>query len=580
MSIVMIIAASLTFLLDPLIIKWLIDVALPAKDTRLLVVAAAGLAAVYSIQLGCSTIGGVVSFRTIQNLVYAIRLALLRHMNLLSADFHETVPLGEKLYRLEQDVDQVAELGSTLVPSVLQTTFTCIFVISTMFVLNFRLTCVLLPVLPIFVIVKKRHQGRLQRAADAAQEKSSRQTNFLQEHLASIIQIQLLNQEEQQTEIFVTHAQAKMEALNNRNLQEIIFRTWYIGVISFGSISILSYGGYEVSVGALTVGGFIAFYSYVGRLFAPMSAAVDIYSRMNRLNSSLSRILLVVKDAPTVSESSTAVPLHRESGKTIELEAVTFRYRDGPHVLRSLNLNIRAGEKVALLGASGSGKSTIAKLIARLYDVNQGTVRIHGLDVRNVTLESLRSTVCYVPQEPVLFDRSIKENLLLGNPNASVQELLAAADIAGLTHLLSSSSAGWDMRVGPRGNRLSGGERQRIALARAVLQRPSVLLLDESTSALDIPSERRAYVNLTRNFAEQTIVFISHRVVALTWVNRMVVVSHGSIREHGTHQELIDRGGLYARLYRASQSSNDAIASSQSHDAYLSPTSSYKDRKG
>ncbi len=559
----MILVASLTFLLDPLIIKWLIDVVLPAKDRRLLTVAAAAIAGVYSIQLACSTIGGVLSFRTIQNLVYSVRLTLLQQINLLSADFHETVPLGEKLYRLEQDVDQVAELGSTLVPSVLQTIFTCIFVLSTMLLLNFRLTCVLLPVLPIFVVVKKRHQARLQRVADAAQEKSSKQTNFLQEHLASVIQIQLLNQQEQRTRVFVTHAQAKMEALNRRNLREVFFRTWYIGVISLGSISILTYGGYQVFIGALTIGGFIAFYSYVGRLFAPMSAAVEIYSQMNRLNSSLRRILCVIEDKPAVSESPTAVRLLRGQGKPIALEEVSFAYSNTPDVLKDLNLNIKAGEKIALLGVSGSGKSTIAKLIARLYDVSQGAVRVDGIDVRDATLKSLRAAVCYVPQEPVLFDGSMKDNLLLGDPNASPHELSLAVELAGLTKLLNCSPGGWDMRIGPKGNCLSGGERQRLALARAIMQKPAVLLLDESTSALDIPSERRVYVNLTRHFAEATIVFISHRVAALTWVNRMVVLSHGSIQEHGTHQELMRRGGLYTRLYKAARLSDGATLSSR-----------------
>jgi ABC-type bacteriocin/lantibiotic exporter with double-glycine peptidase domain len=556
LSILMIVVASLTFLLDPLIIKWLIDVVLPARDTRLLIFAATGIAGIYSIELGCSTIGGVLSFRTTQNLVYSIRLALLRQVNLLSADFHETVPLGEKLYRLEQDVDQVAELGSTLVPSVLQTTFTCIFVMSTMFLLNFRLTCVLLPLMPLFVAIRKHYQDRLRRAADSAQEKSSNETSFLQEHLASTIQIQMLNQEEQQTQAFVTRARARMKALDHRNLQEIFFRTWYVAIISLGSIAILSYGGYQVFSGALTVGGFIAFYSYVGRLFAPMSAAVDIYSRLNRLNSSMSRIHSIVEDKPTVCESRTAVQLPRELRNTIALEGVSFRYRDSPNVLTDLSLNIRAGEKVALLGISGSGKSTIAKLIARLYDVNQGAVHIGGIDLRDATLKSLRAAVCYVPQEPLLFDRSIRENLLLGNPDASPEELHMAVEIAGLTNILSCSPSGWDMRVGPRGNNLSGGQRQRVALARAVLRKPSIFLLDESTSALDIPSERHIYVNLTRRFASQTIVVISHRVSALTWVDRIVVLNQGVIEEQGSHDQLMRRGGLYTKLYQTGPQSD------------------------
>src|SRR5467141_3051881 len=398
-SVLLIVIASLTFLLDPLILKWLIDTVLPKRDARLLMVAVACIAGVYICQLSCYAAGGALSFQTVQKLVYSIRLKLLEQINRLSADFHETVPLGEKLYRVEQDVDQVAELGSTIVPSILQTAFAAIFVLSTMFVLNLRLTCVLLPLMPLFVFLKRQYETRLRRAADNAQEESSKENNFLQEHLSSVVQIQLLRQEETQTRAFITRAQAKMQALHRRNIQEILFRTWFLGVVATGMIAILSYGGYEVFLRALTVGGFVAFYSYLARLFAPLSSAVDIYSRLNRLNSSLRRVLNIVDEKPTVCESPAAVKLPCRTSGGIILEGVVFGYHNNPPVLAGLNLEIRTREKIALVGFSGSGKSTIAKLIARLYDVNKGVVRIDGIDIREVTLVSLRSTVCYVPQE-------------------------------------------------------------------------------------------------------------------------------------------------------------------------------------
>jgi ABC-type bacteriocin/lantibiotic exporter with double-glycine peptidase domain len=571
LSVLLIVLASLTFLLDPLILKWLIDVVLPRKDSRLLMVAVACIAGVYVCQLSCYAAGGILSFRTVQKLVYSIRLKLLEQINRLSADFHETVPLGEKLYRIEQDVDQVAELGSTIIPSVLQTAFTSIFVLTTMFVLNFRLTCVLLPLMPLFVFLKKQYEIRLRRAADSAQEESGRENNFLQEHLSSVVQIQLLRQEPTQTRAFIYRAQAKMGALNHRNLQEILFRTWFLGVVATGIVAILSYGGYQVFLGALTVGGFVAFYSYLARLFAPLSTAVDIYSRLNRLNSSLRRILEIMDERPSVRDSPAAAVLPRATRGGIALEGVFFGYRDNPLVLTGLSLEIRTGEKIALVGFSGSGKSTVAKLIARLYDVNQGVVRIDGIDVRDITLASLRSTVCYAPQEAVLFDRSIKENLLLGNADASVGELWEAVEVAGLATLIQSLPRGWDSPVGPRGMFLSGGERQRLALARAVLQKPSVFLLDESTSALDIPSERQVYVNLTQHFPERTILFISHRVSALTWTDRIVVLNQGVLEEEGTHDQLIENGRLYPHLYRAAPSSDRSSPFYSRFDKRISP---------
>jgi ABC-type bacteriocin/lantibiotic exporter with double-glycine peptidase domain len=555
-SVLLIVLASVTFLLDPLILKWLIDVVLPKKDTKLLMAAVAAIAGVYLCQLSCYAVGGILSFHTVQRLVYSVRLKLLEQINQLSADFHETVPLGEKLYRIEQDVDQVAELGSTVVPSVLQTAFTATFVLVTMFFLNARLTCVLLPLMPVFVILKRQYAIRLRPAADFAQQQSSRENNFLQEHLSAVVQIQLLRQEETQTRAFIRQARTKMEALNHRNRQEILFRTWFLGVVATGMIAILSYGGYQVFLGVLTVGGFVAFYSYLARLFAPLSAAVDIYSRLNRLNSSLRRILEIVEKKPTVRESPTAVELPRRTKAEVVLEGVVFGYHDNPRVLAGLGLEIRTGEKIALVGFSGSGKSTVAKLIARLYDVNKGVVRIGGIDVRDVTLASLRSMVCYVPQESILFDRSIKENLLLGKADASMEELREVVEVAGLTPLVRSLSRGWDTQVGPRGMFLSGGERQRLSLARALLQKPSVFLLDESTSALDVPSERQVYLNLTRHFADRTILFVSHRVSAITWTDRIVVLNQGVIEEQGTHDELMERGRLYPDLYKTARSSD------------------------
>ena len=556
LSVFLIVVASLTFLLDPLIVKWLIDAVLPKKDAKLLIVAVACVAGVYVCQLSCYAAGSILSFRTVQKLVYSIRLKLLEQINRLSADFHESVPLGEKLYRIEQDVDQVAELGSSMVPSVLQTAFTAIFVLTTMFVLNLRLTCVLLPLMPLFVFLKRRYEIRLRRAADSAQEESSKENNFLQEHLSSVVQIQLLRQEETQTHTFISRARAKAAALNRRNLQEIIFRTWFLGVVATGIVAILSYGGYQVFLGALTVGGFVAFYSYLARLFAPLSTAVDIYSRLNRLNSSLRRILEIVHEKPNVRDSPAARALPRATRGEIALEGVCFGYRDNPPVLTGLHLRILTGEKIALVGFSGSGKSTVAKLVARLYDVNRGAVLVDGIDVRDVTLASLRSSICYVPQEAVLFDRSIKENLLLGKADASVGELLEAVEVAGLETRIQSLPTGWDTRVGPRGMFLSGGERQRLALARAVLQKPSVFLLDEATSALDIPSERLVYVNLTQRFAENTILFISHRLSALTWADRIVVLNQGALEEEGTHDKLIESGRLYPHLYKTALSSD------------------------
>src|SRR6266849_2680690 len=225
LSVSLIVLSSLMFLLDPLLIKWLIDNVLPKKDMRLLLIAAGGFMGIYVCRLGFSALAGMVSFRTVQNLVFRIRLDILEHMNRLSADYHESTPIGEKLYRMEQDVDQVAELGSSLVPYVLQTLFNSVFVIGTMLVLDFRLTCVVLPLMPLFFVFRRHFESRLRGASDSAQQQSSKESSFLQEHLASVVQIQLLHQERSETQTFLERAGARVKALNERNLVEIMFRT-------------------------------------------------------------------------------------------------------------------------------------------------------------------------------------------------------------------------------------------------------------------------------------------------------------------------------------------------------------------
>ncbi|PYT73662.1 MAG: hypothetical protein DMG39_05875 [Acidobacteria bacterium] len=549
LSVLLVVLSSVMFLLDPLLMKWLIDRVLPAKNFRLLLFAAGGFFALYVFRLGFFTLSELVNFQTIQKLVLRMRLNILEQMNRLSADYHEATPVGERLYRVEQDVDQVAEVGSNLVPFLLQTVFKALFVMGTMLSLDFKLTCIVLPLMPLFFVFRKKFEGPLRRASDSVQERAAEENSFLQEHLASVIQVQLLHQEENQKQAFLHRAVNRMKALNHRELVEVMFSTCYMGMIALGTIAILGYGGYQVFVGALTIGGVVAFYSYVGALFDPLGSAVHIYSQLNRLGTNIRRVLEVIEQPPGVPEMPNAIHFPSPVRGYVELDDVCFSYRDHTRVLEGIRLKLEPGEKVALVGMSGSGKSTIAKLIARLYDADRGAVYVDGLDVRNVRLESLRTKVCYLLQDAVLFDRTLKENLLLGNPSATRKELQRAAEIAGLKELLRRLPEGWDTPVGPRGNALSGGERQRVALARAVLQNPSILLLDESTSALDAPSERKVFMNLAEHFPDRTMVFVSHRIAALKWVDRIIVLNRGVIEEQGTHDELIRTGGLYTHLH-------------------------------
>lgn len=556
LSTLLIASSSLMFLLDPLVLKWMVDVVLPSRNGRLLALGVAGLLIIYACRLGLFSVGRIINFSSTQQLAFRMRLHLLEKINLLSADFHEGTPIGDKLYRLEQDVDQVAEFGS-FVPRLLQTGFNLFFVVVTMAVLNFRLLFALGPLLLVAVCIAARYQGRLRMSSEIAQEQGGLQTSFLQDHLASIIQVQLLNREGRQTETFRELAGARIDAVNQRNRIEVYFGTWYMAAIAVGTLAVLGYGGHQVFAGALSIGGLVAFYTYLARLFDPLYSTIDIYARFTRVRASISRILEITERIPSVRDCAHATTLLRRDTADLRLIDVTFGYKTHPPLLSHLALYIAAGQKVALVGMSGSGKSTITKLVTRLYDTQQGAVQVDGVDVRNVQLESLRANVCLLMQDTILFDRSLKENLLLARPDATNEEVEGALGAVELSDLVSHLPDGWDTRVGPRGSRLSGGERQRVALARALLQKPAVLLLDEATSALDSPSEQRILHNLSQCLPSQTIVFISHRVSSIWWVDRIVVLHQGVIQEQGTHTELIGRDGLYAQLAKMDPQSRE-----------------------
>ena len=533
--------ASALILVDPLIIRLLIDDVIPNRRISWLPLVAGAFFIAYMGRLGFDSFSSMLNFRAVQKMTFRLRLNLLRHLQRLSAEYHDNRPLGDTLHRLQVDVEQVGTLSSEVIPGALRLVTIFGLVVTTMLVLNYQLTAIILPLIPVFIIVRRRFHNRLREASDSVQEQSGKMIGFLEEHLSSIVQVQLLSCEQREARRFARLSGGAARAQMKRRATELFFTSLLYLIIVMGMASVLFYGGYQVITGTLTAGGLVAFYGYTLQLFMPLYGVVDIYSRLQRAGASVRRLMDITEADAILRDRPDARALESGASGTVELKEVSFNYHAERPVLDTINLRVNPGERVALVGTSGNGKSTIARLLARLYDARAGAILVDGIDVRDIKLKSLRSSVIYVPQDPVLFDLTLRENLLYGNPGATAAELAEVTRLAQLENVIERLPNGWDEPLGPRGNRLSGGERQRVALARALLQRPRILILDECTSALDALTEKRLLTELDRYLQDITTIIISHRPIPAQWADRVVHMDYGTIID-GTHTSSLASG--------------------------------------
>lgn len=517
-----IVLSSVLVLLDPLIVRFLIDEVIPRRQVAWLPLVAIAFLCTYMARLGADAVGGLLNFRAVQKMTFRLRLSLLRHLQRLSAEYHDNRPLGDTLHRLHNDVDQVATLSGDVIPNALRIVTVFTLVMTTMLVLNYRLTLIVLPLIPVFILVRGRFHDRLRQASDSVQEQTGKVIAFLEEHLSSIVQVQLLSCEQREARRFARLSGNALRSQVRRRRAELAFSAVLYLIIVTGMASVLGYGGHLVIAGRLTPGGLVAFYGYTLQLFIPLYGVVDIYSKVQRAGASIRRLTEITEAQTMLRDRPGSLALELDSAGVVELKEVSFSYDQERPVLKSVSLRVNPGERVAIAGRSGNGKSTIARLVARLYDAHSGTVFIEGQDVRDIKLKSLRSAVIFVPQDPVLFDLTLRENLLYGNADATDEELDQVVRLAQLEGVIRKLPNGWNEPLGPRGNRLSGGERQRVALARALLQRPKILILDECTSALDALTERGVLDGLDGFLQNVTTIVISHRPFPTRWAHRVI----------------------------------------------------------
>jgi ABC-type multidrug transport system fused ATPase/permease subunit len=542
---------SLLALLAPLVLRWLIDIVLPGRRIGLLIGAVGLIFLCHEGRAVFTGLGRYLTTLAAQRLAFDLRLQVIRHLDTLSADYHESTSSGASMYPLHEPIDEISYFGSDLVPAILRTLAAFLLTLATMLTLNARLTLAILPLIPVFVLTKKLFRDRLEVDSETVQQNQVTWSSFLQEHLSTIVAIQLLRKEQRQERTAFRLLGLSVRSFN-RLFRTGVFFTFYTSLTMGVALSaVVGYGGWSVLTGSLTVGSFVAFYAYLTQLFEPLGGAAETYMRAQRTFASIRQVQSVLALRPAIQACTTAPKFPRNRPWSIELADLRFGYQKHHGLLSIPRLSIRAGEYVAIVGENGAGKSTLVKLLARLYDVDSGSISIAGYDVRDIEIQSLREQVFYASPYPVLFDTTIADNLRLGKITASDAELKAVIEDVGLTDWLGSSQGGLTQRVGPGGCRLSGGQRQRVGIARAILRRPHILILDEATSSLAAGSEQQLLLKLPEVLPGSTIIVISHRLSALRCVARVIVLKGGCLVEDATPALLLENKGVCSRLFNA-----------------------------
>jgi ABC-type multidrug transport system fused ATPase/permease subunit len=407
----------------------------------------------------------------------------------------------------------VAYFGSDLLPSILRMCLTTTFTVVTRFVLSPVLTLAVLPLVPLFLIARQHFRMKLSTDSDV-QRNLVAWDSFIEEHISSVLPIQLLGQERRQESkafrLLVRTTRSHLALFKTG----VWFTVWTSIAVVLAMSAVIGYGGWSVVARTLSLGSLVAFYSFVTQLFDPLSGAAELYARAQRMFASIRQLQAVCALRPSITDPPVFAQFPTQHWG-LEFAAVEFGYERQKNVLRIPSLGIDAGEKIAIVGENGAGKSTLARLITRLYDVQSGSIQVGGIDIRNVELKNLRHRICYLPRDPALFDGTLAANLRFVRPGASDDELNEAIQLADLADLVETLPKGLHQR-GPDGCQLSGGQRQRLAIARALIQEPRILILDKATSCLDCVSETLILRNVWSHLPGSTVIVMSHRASTLS----------------------------------------------------------------
>ena len=566
-----ILVMSALAVVTPLLVKIIIDDAIPSRDTFMLSVLSLAILGM-AVLMGIVAVGMRYLTSTIgEGLIFDLRVALFDHVQRMPIAFFTRTQTGALISRLSNDVVGAQRAVTETTSGLMQVASDLVLTLVAMMALEWRLTLMAMIVIPLFIL-PTRHMGRvLGRIVKKQMESNASMNTQMTERfqVGGALLVKLFGNYHSEQERFAGKAADVRDLGVKTALYGRMFYMSFTIVAAAGTALAYWVGGRMVIAGTIEIGTIVAFSLYLTRLYGPVTGLSNIPVEIKTALVSFDRVFEILDFPSAITEKPDAVILEAPQGK-IEFDHVWFHYpkgaevsipsleegkvdapgEEGAWVLQDVSFSVEPGQKVALVGPSGAGKTTISLLVPRLYDVVEGSVRLDHVDVRDLSLQTLSDAIATVPQDPHLFHDTMAANLRYAKPNATEEELIAAAKAAHMYELISELPEGFETMVGERGYRLSGGEKQRLAIARILLKNPAVVILDEATAHLDSESELLIQAALNRVLAGRSSLVIAHRLSTILNADQILVVDEGRIVERGTHYELVNAGGLYEDLYR------------------------------